>query len=79
MIKELNRTKNTMPPKKMKRYTGRHALVDNIPYTLPISAKNSPAIMPEGLESIYHLRNGEEWLSPSSIMDYEKYKIIPPS
>lgn len=34
-----------MPPKRIKRYAGRHALVDNIPYVMPISAKNSPALM----------------------------------
>src|SRR5690606_9240704 len=34
-----------MPPKRIKRYTGRYALVDNIPYTMPISAKDSPALM----------------------------------
>ena len=34
-----------MPPRRIKRYTGRHALVDGIPYIMPISAKNSPALM----------------------------------
>lgn len=34
-----------------------------------------PAAMPEGFESVFHLGNGEEWLSPPSIMDYEKYAI----
>lgn len=34
-----------------------------------------PSTMPEGLESVFHLGNGEEWLSPPSILDYEKYAI----
>lgn len=34
-----------MPPKRIKRYTGRYALVDGIPYTMPVSARNSPALM----------------------------------
>lgn len=34
-----------------------------------------PSTMPEGLESVFHLGNGEEWLSPPSISDYEKYAI----
>lgn len=32
-------------PKRVKRYQGRYALVDNIPYTMPVNAKNSPALM----------------------------------
>lgn len=34
-----------MPPKRIKAYTGRYALVDHIPYTMPIFAKDSPALM----------------------------------
>jgi len=34
-----------------------------------------PQIMPEGLESIYHLGLGEDWLTPPSITDYQKYRI----
>jgi len=34
-----------------------------------------PAVMPEGLESVFNLRKGEDWLSPPSIADYEKYRI----
>lgn len=34
-----------MPPKRIKRYTGRYALVDKIPYQMPIYAKDSPALM----------------------------------
>lgn len=34
-----------MPPSRIKRYTGRHALVDGIPYIMPVSARNSPALM----------------------------------
>lgn len=34
-----------MPPKRIKQYTDRYALVDSIPYKMPISAKNSPALM----------------------------------
>lgn len=34
-----------MPPKRIKRYEGRHALVDGIPYVMPISAQDSPALM----------------------------------
>jgi hypothetical protein len=34
-----------MPPKRIKKYTGRYALVDGIPYKMPISASNSPALM----------------------------------
>ncbi|MCL6258130.1 acetoacetate decarboxylase family protein [Aquiflexum sp. TKW24L] len=34
-----------MPPSRIKNYTGRHALVDGIPYVMPVSAKNSPALM----------------------------------
>lgn len=34
-----------MPPKRIKQYTGRFALVDGIPYQVPIQAKNSPAFM----------------------------------
>lgn len=30
--------------KRIKRYTGRHALVDNIPYVMPIHSKDSPAL-----------------------------------
>lgn len=32
-------------PKRIKRYEGRYALVDNIPYVMPVSARNSPALM----------------------------------
>ncbi len=32
-------------PKRVKKYEGRFALVDNIPYKMPVSAKNSPALM----------------------------------
>lgn len=32
-------------PKRIKNYTGRYALVDNIPYQMPVNAKNSPALM----------------------------------
>ena len=32
-------------PKRIKRYEGRYALVDNIPYIMPVSARNSPALM----------------------------------
>lgn len=32
-------------PKRVKRYGGRYALVDNIPYVMPVSARNSPALM----------------------------------
>ena len=31
--------------KRIKNYEGRFALVDNIPYTMPVSARNSPALM----------------------------------
>lgn len=34
-----------MPPKRITNYTGRYALVDDIPYQMPISARNSPALM----------------------------------
>ncbi len=34
-----------MPPKRVKRYEGRHALVDGISYVMPVNAKNSPALM----------------------------------
>ncbi|MCC5938179.1 MAG: acetoacetate decarboxylase family protein [Lunatimonas sp.] len=34
-----------MPPKRIKRYTGRFSLVDGIPYQMPIQAKNAPAFM----------------------------------
>lgn len=34
-----------MPSKRIKRYKGRHALVDGIPYEMPIYAKDSPALM----------------------------------
>lgn len=34
-----------------------------------------PSIMPEGLESVFDLGKGEDWLSPPSITDYEKYRI----
>ncbi len=34
-----------MPPKRIKRYKGRYALVDGIPYTMPIYAEDSPALM----------------------------------
>ena len=34
-----------MPPNRIKNYQGRHALVDGIPYIMPVSAKNSPALM----------------------------------
>jgi len=32
-------------PKRLKRYAGRHALVDGIPFTLPVQAQRSPALM----------------------------------
>lgn len=32
-------------PKRIKRYEGRYALVDDIPYKMPVSARNSPALM----------------------------------
>jgi len=32
-------------PKRIKRYEGRYALVDNIPYQMPVNARNSPALM----------------------------------
>ncbi|UII25980.1 acetoacetate decarboxylase family protein [Fulvivirga maritima] len=34
-----------MPPKRIKKYKNRYALVDGIPYTMPIFAKDSPALM----------------------------------
>ena len=34
-----------------------------------------PKEMPEGLESVINLGMSEEWLSPPSITDYEKYRI----
>ncbi|MCH6236433.1 acetoacetate decarboxylase family protein [Cognataquiflexum rubidum] len=34
-----------MPPNRIKNYQGKHALVDGIPYIMPVSAKNSPALM----------------------------------
>jgi len=32
-------------PKRIKQYTGRFSLVDGIPFKLPVSAINSPALM----------------------------------
>ncbi|UII19330.1 acetoacetate decarboxylase family protein [Fulvivirga ligni] len=34
-----------MPPKRIKKYKNRYALVDGIPYTMPIFAQDSPALM----------------------------------
>lgn len=34
-----------MPPKRIKQYEGKYALVDGIPYQMPINAKKSPALM----------------------------------
>ncbi|MEX2512742.1 MAG: acetoacetate decarboxylase family protein [Cyclobacteriaceae bacterium] len=34
-----------MPPKRIKRYEGRYALVDGIPYQMPVSSSDSPALM----------------------------------
>ncbi|MEX0882974.1 MAG: acetoacetate decarboxylase family protein [Cyclobacteriaceae bacterium] len=34
-----------MPPKRIKRYQGRYALVDGIPYQMPVSSSDSPALM----------------------------------
>ncbi|HSJ66666.1 MAG TPA: acetoacetate decarboxylase family protein [Anditalea sp.] len=34
-----------MPPKRIKQYEGRYALVDGIHYKMPVSARNSPALM----------------------------------
>lgn len=34
-----------MPPKRIKRYEGKYALVDGIPYDMPVFARNSPALM----------------------------------
>ncbi|MBD8489044.1 acetoacetate decarboxylase family protein [Echinicola sp. CAU 1574] len=34
-----------MPPKRIKRYAGKYALVDGIPYQMPVNAKKSPALM----------------------------------
>ena len=31
-------------PKRIKRYEGRFALVDDIPYQMPVSCRNSPAL-----------------------------------
>ena len=32
-------------PKRVKNYTGRFALVDNVPFKLPVATENSPALM----------------------------------
>jgi len=34
-----------MPPRRIKRYSGRFALVDGIPYQMPVSSSESPALM----------------------------------
>src|SRR5256884_6786093 len=34
-----------MIPQRIKRETGRYALVDGIPYQMPVEGKNSPALM----------------------------------
>lgn len=34
-----------MPPRRIRQYTGRYALVDGIPYRMPIRAKDSPELM----------------------------------
>jgi hypothetical protein len=34
-----------------------------------------PTSMPEGMESVFDLGKGEEWLSSPSIIDYEKFRI----
>ncbi|WP_174238702.1 acetoacetate decarboxylase family protein [Pedobacter sp. L105] len=32
-------------PKRIKNYSGRYALVDGVPFTMPVATKNSPALM----------------------------------
>jgi hypothetical protein len=32
-------------PKRIKNYTGRFALVDSIPFTMPVQCRHSPALM----------------------------------
>src|SRR5437660_302283 len=32
-------------PKRIKDYTGRFALVDGVPFTMPVTTQNSPALM----------------------------------
>ena len=34
-----------MPPKRIKRYAGRYAQVDGIPYQMPVRSTDSPALM----------------------------------
>jgi len=42
-----------------------------------ITYESPPEKMTEGFESVVNLGLGEEWLEPTSIKDYEKYKIQP--
>jgi hypothetical protein len=50
-------------PSRIKAYTGKHALVDGIPFALPVGAKNSPALMaafPCNYEAARRLLPGRE-------------------
>jgi len=41
----ITKNKTMAIPKRIKNYTGRHALVDGIPFSLPVRAQHSPALM----------------------------------
>ncbi len=74
-------------PKRIKKYTGRFALVDNIPYELPVQTKGSPCmmsgytcdfeeakkLMPHELEPL-KLPNGKA-VFLATIIDYTKTNI----
>ena len=74
-------------PKRIKNYTGRFSLVDGIPFKLPVSAVNSPALMaifPINLEKakdflpgpkIQPFRLGKHGLLVVTVIDYRETPI----
>lgn len=73
-------------PSRIKNYTGRFALVDGIPFTLPVAAHNSPALMaifpinPEKAKSflpqgIHPFRLWQKALLVVTVIDYRETTI----
>jgi hypothetical protein len=53
-----------------------HGVLDDHLECWFVTYKDKPQrVTPEGFESVIDLQQSEEWLSPPSIKDYEKYKI----
>ena len=75
-----------MIPRRIKQYTGKYALVDGIPFKLPVSAVNSPALMavfPINAEkakaflpkSVQPFRLWEDGLLVVTVIDYRETPI----